>query len=73
MVEALVLAVLLPLVAACVIALPLWVYWDARRRGAGGAALWALVAFVGGVFGVRLYLAAGREAEAAGVERASRE
>jgi hypothetical protein len=41
------------------IILVIWVYNDANKRGANGC-LWALIVFVGGVFGLLIYLALGR-------------
>jgi hypothetical protein len=41
------------------IILVIWVYNDANKRGANGC-LWALIVFIGGIFGLLIYLALGR-------------
>lgn len=55
-------ALLLFLVALVVaIAIPLWVYSDARRNSPHSPVLWALVAFFGGIVGLLLYFILGRD------------
>lgn len=53
-------AVLFVLAALVAIAIPLWVYSDAKQHSDQSPLLWALVAFFGGILGLLLYFLLGR-------------
>ena len=61
MAEGLVLLLAFVLFLVFAVAIPLWVYSDAQHNSPHSAALWALVAFFGGLLGLLLYFVVGRQ------------